>query len=177
MVATTSQNKRLDTMQSLITKLQTAHPDLIFTAGKQFCWSPETMEIFYREGASGPAAKWSLLHETGHALLGHQTYKADFELLRLEVDAWERARELARDFGIQIDEDHIQDCLDTYRDWLYKRSICPTCSTKCLQQDDFIHYRCFNCHAVWKVSANRFCRAYRSTKNVLQPITFRVEAI
>jgi len=82
----------------------------------------------------------------------------------LEVDAWERARRLASDLGTEIDEDHIQNCLDTYRDWLDKRSICPTCTTKCLQQGDFIHYRCFNCRSVWKVTANRFGRAYRSTK-------------
>jgi hypothetical protein len=157
-------------MQQLIAKLHQTYPQLTFTAGKQFCWSPETSEIFYRAAAPGKTASWSLLHETGHALLEHQTYKADFELLRLEIAAWERARELADDLKITIDEDHIQDCLDTYRDWLYKRSICPTCSTKCLQQSDYVHYRCFNCHTVWKVSANRFCRAYRSTRNVPQTL-------
>lgn len=113
---------------------------------------------------------WSLLHETGHALLDHTSYKADFELLRLEVEAWERAKLLAADLDVAIDEDHIQDCLDTYRDWLFKRSICPQCNTKCLQQGDFVHYRCFNCHTVWRVSSSRFCRAYRSTKNVPQTV-------
>lgn len=153
-------------MEKLITKLQAEFPRLRFTAGQQFCWSPETGEIFYKTTAGSLKSTWSLLHETGHALLEHQSYKADFELLRLEVAAWERARELAADVGIAIDEDHIQDCLDTYRDWLYKRSICPGCTTKCLQQDDYSHYRCFNCHTVWRVSSSRFCRAYRSTKNL-----------
>jgi hypothetical protein len=155
-------------MQALIHKLQVRFPQLRFTPGQQFCWSPETGEIFYKTAARGRQAQWSLLHETGHALLEHQNYKADFELLRLEIAAWERARELAGDVGVNIDEDHIQDCLDTYRDWLYKRSICPTCTNKCLQQDDYRHYRCFNCHTVWRVSASRFCRAYRSTKNIEQ---------
>ena len=153
-------------MQQLIDKLQAEFPALRFTTGNQFCWSPETGEIFYKTDTSGDQATWSLLHETGHALLEHKNYQGDFHLLRLEVEAWERARELAKNFSIVIDEDHIQDCLDTYRDWLYKRSICPTCTTKCLQQDDFQHYRCFNCHTVWKVSASRFCRAYRSVKNL-----------
>ncbi len=153
-------------MEQLIAKLQADFPDLQFTPGQQFYWSPETSEIFYKADATGKRAAWSLLHETGHALLEHQSYKADFELLRLEVAAWERARELAADVNVEIDEDHIQDCLDTYRDWLYKRSICPSCTTKCLQQDNFIHYQCFNCHTVWRVSASRFCRAYRSTKNL-----------
>jgi hypothetical protein len=58
--------------------------------------------------------------------------------------------------------------LDTYRDWLYKRSICPTCTAKCLQQGDFVHYRCFNCHTTWRVTASRFCRAYRRQKDVPQ---------
>jgi hypothetical protein len=155
-------------MEALRTKLKAEFPGLHFTAGRQFCWSPETGEIFYEAKARGKQAVWSLLHETGHALLDHRSYQADFELLRLEIAAWERARQLAADLGTPIDEDHIQNSLDTYRDWLYKRSICPNCTTKCLQQSDFIHYRCFNCHTVWKVTANRFCRAYRSTKNVPQ---------
>ncbi len=155
-------------MKDLISQLQTHFPNLRFKSGEQFSWSPETGEIIYKRGASGQKAIWSLLHETGHALLGHESYKADFELLRLEIDAWQRARELAEGFDVEIDENHIEDCLDTYRDWLYKRSICPNCGTKSLQQDDYIHYRCFNCSTVWKVTASRFCRAYRSTKNVVQ---------
>lgn len=156
-------------MDELITDLRRRYPRLKFVAGKQFYWSPETGEIFYKAGAGGRRAAWSLLHETGHALLGHKNYKADFELLRLEVAAWEQARRLAAGAGITIDEDHIQDCLDTYRDWLYKRSICPKCTTKCLQQGDFVHYRCFNCHTVWRVTASRFCRAYRRSAGVPQP--------
>ncbi len=157
-------------MQSLLAELENRFPDLRFTAGPQFSWSPETGEIVYKDGAAGQKAVWSLLHETGHALLDHHSYKADIELLRLEVDAWERASQLANDLGVKIDNNHIQNCLDTYRDWLYKRSICPECGTKSLQQGDYVHYRCFNCHTVWKVTANRFCRAYRSTKNVTQKI-------
>jgi two-component SAPR family response regulator len=155
-------------MQKLINKLQAEFPKLRFVAAKQFYWSPESGEIFYNQGARGQQAMWSLLHETGHALLGHKSYEADFELIRLEVAAWERAQQLAERHALTIDEDHIQDCLDTYRDWLYKRSICPTCTTKCLQQGDFVHYRCFNCHTTWRVTASRFCRAYRRQKNVIQ---------
>jgi hypothetical protein len=155
-------------MDKLITRLQGLYPALHFTSGKQFCWSPETNEIFYKASARGHKAVWSLLHESGHALLSHTSYNADFELLRMEIAAWERAKTLAQDLTIMIDPDHIEDCLDTYRDWLYKRSICPTCSTKCLQQGDFVHYRCFNCHTTWRVTANRHGRAYRSTKRVAQ---------
>jgi hypothetical protein len=155
-------------MQNLINKILVKFPDLHFTEAKQFYWSPESSEIFYNAAAHGQQATWSLLHETGHALLGHNSYKADFELVRLEIAAWEQAQMLAEDFGLTIQEDHVQDCLDTYRDWLYKRSICPNCTTKSLQQGDFVHYRCFNCHATWRVTASRFCRAYRRSKNVSQ---------
>lgn len=161
-------------MQSTLKHLQLAYPGLSFKPGAQFCWSPETHEIHYQAAASGPKAVWSLLHETGHALMQHASYKADFQLIKLEVAAWEKAKELASVIGVTIDEDHIQDCLDTYRDWLYKRSICPTCRTKCLQQNDYAHYRCFNCHTTWRVTPSRFCRAYRSTKNLPQPATFRL---
>jgi hypothetical protein len=153
-------------MQTTINRLNALYPALNFKAGKQFYWSPETAEIFYNEAANDDQAQWSLLHETGHALLQHTSYTADVELLRLEVAAWGKARELAELLDIKLDEDHIQDCLDTYRDWLYKRSICPKCHTKCLQQDNRVNYRCFNCHAVWQVSSSRFCRAYRTIKNV-----------
>lgn len=153
-------------MRDLIDQLQAKFPDIRYVAGEQFSWSPETNEIFYSTETAGTRADWSLLHETGHALLGHKNYQADYELVRLEVAAWQKAKQVAADIGITIDDDHIQDCLDTYRDWLHKRSICPTCNTKCLQQSDFVHYRCFNCHTVWRVSNNRFGRTYRSTKNV-----------
>ena len=155
-------------MEKLINKLVIKYPHLQFEPGRQFSWSPELDVITYKQAAHGQKATWSLLHESGHALLGHDTYSTDFSLLKLELEAWEKAKQIATELGQSIDEDHIQDCLDTYRDWLYKRSICPTCTTKCLQQDDCRHYRCFNCHTTWRVSASRFCRAYRSTKNVPQ---------
>lgn len=159
-------------MEALISQLQTKFPRLKFTPGEQFCWSPETGEIFYKIKARGKQAKWSLLHETGHALLGHQNYQADYELLRLEVAAWEAAKGLASEFKLTIEENHIQDCLDTYRDWLDKRSICPACQTKCLQQGDFVHYRCFNCHTVWRVSVNRFSRSYRRQTDAKPAVVF-----
>lgn len=147
----------------LLVRMRHDHPDIGFTAGTRFCWSPATRQVFYARPASrdGVDAMYSLLHETGHALLDHRRYRLDFELLQMEVEAWERARGLAADYRIDLDEDHIQDCLDTYRDWLYRRSICPSCTSKALQADDRPEYRCHNCHAVWRVATSRFCRPYR----------------
>jgi hypothetical protein len=144
--------------------LSALYPQLRYRAGKQFSWSPETNEIFYDETRPLNSRTWSLLHETGHALLEHNCYDADLELINLEIAAWEKAKEIASELDITIDEDHIQDCLDTYRDWLYQRCVCPRCSTKCLQQENIEHYQCFNCHMVWKVTPSRFCRTYRSKR-------------
>jgi len=158
-------------MEQIINRLQKRYPTLHYKLGATFYWTPKTNEVFYNTKSDEPTSIWSLLHETSHALLGHTTYKSDFELLHLEVAAWEKAKEVAAEFDIIIDEDHIQDCLDTYRDWLYARSICPYCNNKSLQQSNLRHYQCFNCHAVWKVTPSRFCRAYRSTKRTKQPST------
>jgi hypothetical protein len=161
MAATTPLDNSMD---KLLVQLQKDHPQLSFVAGKAFYWSPANRQVVYKTNAEGPTAVFSLLHEVGHALLDHKRYRLDFELLELEVAAWERAKLLGVDYDTTIDEDHIQDCLDTYRDWLYRRSICPSCTTKALQQDDEPVYSCFNCHATWRVAPSRFCRPYRQTK-------------
>jgi hypothetical protein len=148
-------------MHQLLEQLQSQFPTLSFTAGTAFYWSPFTKEVFYKTGDNGVKAAWSLLHETGHAILEHQNYTLDFELVTFEVAAWECAQDLAVPLNISIDNDHIQDCLDTYRDWLYARSQCPNCGNKGIQQADARYYHCFNCNSVWKVAPSRFCRAYR----------------
>ena len=151
-------------MERLLNKLRLTYPGVRFVSGSVFCWSPETQEVMFTDQGEAGTAHWSLLHETSHALLNHKTYSSDFELLQLEVMAWEKAKELASDFSVKIDENHIQDCLDSYRDWIYARSVCPHCGVKSLQQSDLKHYRCFNCHETWQVTPSRFCRAYRATK-------------
>ncbi len=148
-------------MNDLIDKIKAIYPKLKFSPADSFYWSPEVKEIFYDNKANGKLNEWSLLHETGHALLNHSHYDADYMLIKLEIEAWQKAKEISSLLDLKIDEEHIQDCLDTYRDWLYKRSDCPKCSNKSLQESDFKHYRCFNCHSRWRVSASRFCRTYR----------------
>lgn len=148
-------------MDKLLSLLRVAYPDITFQAGQQCSWSPANNTIIYPTSSiSQPEAQWSLLHELGHALLGHTTYNSDIQLLKLESEAWERAKELGTQYALVIDEDHIQDCLDTYRDWLHQRSTCPTCQTVSLQQDSRT-YRCHNCGESWTVSTARFCRPYR----------------
>ncbi len=149
-------------MHQLLEKLAASYPELSFVAASSFYWCPETKEVYYDAFKEyQETSDWSLLHETSHALLGHTSYKADLELLQLEVSAWNHARTLAKQYGVAIDQDYIQDCLDTYRDWLYRRSLCPGCGAQCIQLDQSSYYRCFNCHTRWHVSPSRFCRPYR----------------
>jgi DNA-directed RNA polymerase subunit RPC12/RpoP len=153
-------------MEAFIAKISSDFPHLTFTPGTAYYWCPATSEIFYKANAAAVRRtdKWSLLHELSHALLGHTSYQTDLELLHLEVAAWDKATELARAYRLRINAEYIQDCIDTYRDWLYKRSLCPTCGTQNLQHDNGAQYRCFNCHARWHVSSSRFNRAYRQSK-------------
>lgn len=150
-----------NTMTTLLHKLFADFPALTFQAGAQFCWSPKDRQVIFRaEAMEETLGGWSLLHEVGHALLDHSTYTSDFELLQMEAAAWEEARKLAHTYGYDIDPDHIQDCLDTYRDWLHRRSTCPACGNRSLQENART-YACFNCSTKWNVSASRFCRPYR----------------
>jgi ribosomal protein L37AE/L43A len=167
MVAMTKQGKLLASLEpaQLLERLIHDYTDLTFVPGKAFCWSPRGRKIIYKTDVEAPTAMYSLLHEVGHAILNHRRYKLDFELMEYEVAAWEQAKQIAPNYGIDIDEGHIQDCLDSYRDWLYRRSICPSCTTKTLQHDDASVYNCFNCHATWSVAPSRFCRPYRQTKS------------
>lgn len=147
-------------------------PDIDFIQGDNFCWSPSERKIIYDPTKTNNEGNWALLHETGHALLGHLSYKSDYELLKMEISAWEKAKDLAAKLGLSIDEEHIQQCLDSYRDWLNRRSTCPTCGTKALQKDIANDYSCFNCHTCWQVSPSRFCRSYRSRQPEKETIPF-----
>jgi hypothetical protein len=136
-------------------------PDVSFEEGSSFYWSPQNQTVVHNPSSpSEEIGIWSLLHETAHAALGHEIYKTDFELLALEVAAWGDAKKLGEKLDVTINEEHIQDCLDTYRDWLHQRSTCPTCGNGGLQHDPR-EYRCHNCSTKWHVTASRFCRPYR----------------
>ena len=148
----------------MLDKLASIVPEVKFIVGDNFAWSPEDKTITYPKTATDNDNFSALLHEAGHAILGHEAYRTDYQLLRMEVDAWEKAKEIATQLNFIISDDHIQDCLDSYRDWLYKRCICPSCGTKTIQNDLSNSYSCFNCHTCWGVTPSRFCRVYRTTK-------------
>lgn len=143
-----------------IVQIAKDYPQFSFKPGPQENWSPRTKTITYSDSEPLEELRYGLLHELAHALLGHNNYHSDFELLKMEAEAWELAAKIASKYGIKLDEDHIQDCLDTYRDWLHRRSKCPTCGMHVLQKDSQ-SYQCFNCDTAWRVSGRRFARPYR----------------
>ena len=146
-------------MKELVKSLKGKYPHITFAQGDTAQWSSTKQQVTYiADGRTENA--WALLHELGHALLGHESYASDAELLQKEAAAWAKACSVALDYKIRIAPDHIEACLDTYRDWLHKRSTCPDCSAQGLQQSKAM-YSCFNCPATWKVTEHRFCRPYR----------------
>jgi len=145
-------------MKELIKRLKTDYPDLTFVEGALLCWSPEKRAIYYQL-SDDKYGIYGVLHEIGHATLGHWCYTTDVDLVKKESQAWEKACLLAKKYGLSIDSEHVQDCLDTYREWLHKRSTCPLCGSKGIQSAN--KYHCINCFNKWTVSSARFLRPYR----------------
>jgi hypothetical protein len=146
--------------EKLVKKLAYDYPEFKFKTGHQEHWSPKTRTITYNPEEPAEKFACALLHELAHALLGHNSYNSDFELLKLESEAWGLAAKLGGNYAVTISEDYIQNCLDTYRDWLHRRSTCPKCGVHVLQKDTN-SYQCYNCQASWHVSSGRFVRPYR----------------
>lgn len=150
------------TQNELLKKISdSCNGKISFVPSNTYFWSPKDSTVYYQQMQTvGEVGLWTLLHEASHGLLEHKTYESDFELLLLEVRAWEHAEKLGKSFDIKIDQDHIQDCLDSYRDWQYKRSLCPRCDLGGIQTDQKT-YKCMFCNDTWHVSEARFCRPYR----------------
>lgn len=151
------------TMESIISlirqlksaKLATAEGKTIsYQQGDGFRWDPNRLCIFYDPADN--SASQLLLHELGHALLGHARYARDIKLLELERAAWDKAIILGSEYAVTIPEDTVEDHLDTYRDWLHARSLCPYCSTTGIQSASS-HYTCPSCQQTWRVNEARTC--------------------
>lgn len=141
---------------TLAKRLQQTFPQLRFAVGDNFYWSASEQTVFFRSVISDDEAAL-LLHETAHGLLGHHDFTSDIALLKCERDAWRHAKKvLAPQFGVDIDEDTAQDHLDTYRNWLHARSLCPSCHQTGLQAAEQ-RYECINCKSRWRVNEARTC--------------------
>src|SRR5690606_10019311 len=104
-------------MKKLLSKLERQFPSISFREGDHFYWSPQKRTITYSNRTEENKQEITLLHELSHALLEHTTFTTDFQLLRMEVEAWEKAVELGKEYAVRIPDSHIEKCLDTYRDW------------------------------------------------------------
>ncbi len=122
-------------------KIKNDFPDFRFVSGKKFAFRPPRTIVI---GPPDSQDKLLLLHELGHATLGHKNFKTDVARLKMEAEAWEKARKIAPKYRVKIDEDLIQDELDTYRDWLHNKSRCKTCGLTCYQTPDG-EYHCPRC--------------------------------
>ena len=161
MVATTMPVNTTPKYSDILPRLQRDFPELSFVASTQFSWHAGRQNIAYNKSRLGAErGVGAMLHELGHALLHHTDYESDVELLQMEISAWEKAHELAKKYEVSLDQDYIEDCLDSYRDWLHVRATCPACFERSLQTTRHT-YGCHNCGTVWRVTRSRLCRPYR----------------
>lgn len=143
----------------LIEQLQVDYPTIHFQAAEEFLWSAKRQTINFDSDAIN-CTEYTL-HELSHALLKHEGYRADIELIKMERDAWEYAcTRLAPQYDFVIEDDVVQDNLDTYRDWLHARSKCPECGATGLQTKSQF-YRCLACNHSWRVNEARICALRR----------------
>ncbi len=151
-------NSPSNKLKHLLQQVTTDYPDISFSESEKSFWDSKNKTIFYNP--TSDHADWSLLHEIGHMVNQDISYKLDVQLLIMESKAWQRAVKIGKKYGTVIEQDYIEDCLDSYRDWLHKRSTCPECKQTGIQDNHGI-YNCVNCGDSWKVSISRFCRSYR----------------
>ena len=122
-------------------RLKGDFPEFRFIEGAKFAFRPPKTIVL---GPSEPFSELLALHEVSHAILEHKTFRMDVERLRMESEAWEKARGLALKYDIEVNEDLIQGELDTYRDWLHNKSRCKKCGLTRYQTPDGI-YHCPRC--------------------------------
>ena len=150
------------TLTKTLDFLQQQLPEITFVSDCTFRWDPANSRLHYIETNELEEGLMMLLHEAGHALANHTYFKNDLDLLIKEVEAWSKARSVAKTLGVTIDEDTVENCLDSYRHWLDKRSTCPDCTATGYQDKDNC-YQCFNCTSRWWVGTNQSTRVCRIT--------------
>ena len=128
---------------TFLAKIKSDHPEFNFRRGKRFSFRPPKTIIV---GPSEKDDELLLLHELGHAMSGHKTFNTGAERLKMEREAWEKARELASSYGVEFDDSLAEAELDTYRDWLDKKTRCKKCGLTCYQTPDGVIHcpRCEN---------------------------------
>lgn len=133
-------------MRELIGKIRADYPEFKLREGKRFSFRPPRTIIFVLGSGTDEQnlQRLQLLHEVGHAVLEHKNFTTDPERLQMERAAWEQARMLCVRYGVEYDEEFVEEELDTYRNWLHQKSCCPQCGLTRYQTRDG-KYHCPGC--------------------------------
>ena len=90
---------------------------LSFRSSSHFHWHYPSRTVYYDPHDAQATAY--LLHEYGHALLGHCGYARDVQLVAMERAAWNAGCRVGTGWQVTVDDELIESSLDTYRDWLH----------------------------------------------------------
>lgn len=143
----------------LLKKLRVDYPEFAYSESDATYFSASKQTIFYAPEADMA----TLLHEIAHGVLGHGHYDQDIELMSREREAWAYAAQtLAPRYKLIIDSETIEQSIDTYRQWLHVRSVCPNCETASPQTTNGT-YACIACRCRWQASDAK-TRRLRRTK-------------
>jgi len=120
-----------DLARLFIDELKSLYPQFKFISSIRFKYRPPK-SIYVVYGEDNFALQ--TLHELGHALCKHENYQTLVERLKIESEAWERAKQVVslhpewlKKYQIKYDSDFAESQLDTYRDWLHAKTLCPNC--------------------------------------------------
>ncbi len=127
--------------EELLNRIRISYPKINFKPSQRFLFHPPNTVAYNLTDDNFPIL---ILHELGHALIGINSFETDIERIKIEVSAWEKARELAQKFAVPFDDDFAENNLDSYRNWFHSKSICKKCGQTRYQTPDR-QYHCPNC--------------------------------
>lgn len=145
----------MPSINSVLKQLRTDYPQFTFKSAPVSRWSPHDKTIYFSLRPQESIA--TLFHELGHAINDHKTYRQDIELLRCEREAWQTARQIAPCYGVNISEEEARSAILTYREWLYRRSLCPICKLNAIHHIKYDSYHCLICNSRWQANDARQC--------------------
>lgn len=126
---------------TFLAKIKSDYKEFRFVSGKRFSFRPPQTIVV---GPEEDGDCLLLLHELGHAISSHRDFDTGARRLKMEREAWDKAQELCSLYGVEYDAELVETELDTYRDWLHKKSRCPKCGLTRFQSPDGV-YHCPKC--------------------------------
>ena len=102
---------------TFLARIKSDFPEFKFVDGARFSFRPPRTIVI---GSEEPGDASLLLHELGHALCGHRDFDTSVRRVKMEREAWDKARELAPLYEVEFDDELVEGELDTYRDWLHR---------------------------------------------------------